>query len=357
MNTRLLRDNPLWLLIGSVFIFSLIIALLLLYRKSLFEPQQKKIGASLPTYTLTPTPIPSQQESIAIPYLQTRHYNPTQITIDSTAGSNTLFTSQIISFSVDGLQEYALLDTPTGTPPGGGFPVVMLDHGYIIPSQYNTVTSYETIADFFAKNGYIVMKPDYRGNGNSQGTNDPLQRYNYPIDVMTLLASLAKVPHADSHKVYLWGHSMGGEVTLTVLEILGKQPNLEKNVRAAVLWAPVTDPAKWFSPDNLRKIPEAYLTPFPYSQTLHILGQPSDSSPVWQSINPLNYLSAISAPLQLNHGTADPTVPYNWSQDLVAKMQKAGNQVDFISYPGADHNLSPNTIQALQNNLQFFKSH
>ncbi len=296
-------------------------------------------------------------QSVGIPRLQERVYTPTVITSEENVAGGENFTSNIISFVVDGFREYALLNIPTSPRPSLGYPVIILNHGYIQPSQYDTVSSYATIANFFANNGYIVLKPDYRGNGNSQGSEDALQRYNYPVDVLTLLASVKHIPNADMSHMYLWGHSMGGEVTLTVLEVLGKQSSLAKGVRAAVLWAPVTDPAQWFGTDNLQKIPEAILTPFPYTKTFQILGTPSDSSAIWQSINPLRFLSAIVTPVQLNHGTGDQTVPYAWSQELAIDMQHAQKFVTFISYPGADHNLSPDTTQALQNNLDFFNSH
>lgn len=318
----------------------------------LFEKSLSSLQKSHVSIILQPQLLP-----IAIPVLQNRTYNSAVLTKEQDVPSSGAFTSEIISYSVDSFIEYALLDIPSIQKPPDGFPVVVLNHGYIVPSEYNTVSSYAGVADFFANSSYIVLKPDYRGNGNSQGKEDALQRYDYPVDIMTLLASIKNIPQADSSHIYLWGHSMGGEVTLTVLEILGKQPTLAKNVKGAVLWAPVTDPALWFQKPNLEKTPEAMLTPFPYTKTFAILGQPSDASSTWQSINPLRYLSSIMVPIQLNHGTSDPTVPYSWSVSLRDQLKTLNKQVTFISYPGADHNLLPDTNQALQNSLQFFKEH
>lgn len=304
------------------------------------------------------SPLPSPHMlSIAIPSLQERSYPSSAITKEQTVGSNSRFTSYIVSYTVDGLKEYALMDVPTTKAPAGGYPVVIISHGYIDPHQYNTVSSYKATGDYFASQGYLVLKPDYRGNGNSEVDNDDLKRFAYPIDVMTLLTSLKNIPSANTQKIYLWGHSMGGEVTLEVMEILGKKPELARNVKAAVLWAPVTDPVKWFSKSHRPQLEEAELTPSPYAKTIAILGEPTADSPVWESLSPLTYLSDITIPLQLNHGTADETVPYAWSQELVNLLQQQGKTTLFISYPGANHNLSSASAEAYHNNLLFFESH
>jgi predicted acyl esterase len=47
--------------------------------------------------------------------------------------------------------------------------VNIFKHGYIPPEQYRTTERYGTYVDSFAHNGHIVLKPDYRGRGNSEG--------------------------------------------------------------------------------------------------------------------------------------------------------------------------------------------
>jgi len=86
--------------------------------------------------------------------------------------------------------------------------------------------------DYFANQGYIVLKPDYRGNANSDVTNTALMRFAYPIDVLTLLTSLSNIPQANPNEIYIYGHSMGGEITLKVLEIASKNPQLLAKIKS-----------------------------------------------------------------------------------------------------------------------------
>jgi len=54
--------------------------------------------------------------------------------------------------------------------PATGWPVIIFNHGYIPPTVYRTTERYLAYVDAFARNGYIVFKPDYRAFGSSQGT-------------------------------------------------------------------------------------------------------------------------------------------------------------------------------------------
>jgi len=54
-----------------------------------------------------------------------------------------------------------------------------------------------------------------------------------------------------------------------------------------------------------------------------------------------NYLPNIKAPLQFSQGTADDAVPVVWTQSMVNQLKKAGVDVTYHVYPGADHNMRP----------------
>jgi uncharacterized membrane protein/pimeloyl-ACP methyl ester carboxylesterase len=288
--------------------------------------------------------------------LSNRSYQKSDISVESNVSTNGNFKSYIISFTADGLKEYALMNIPNSAEPASGFPVVVIDHGYLQPNQYSTTGSYESEADYFANQGFLVLKPDYRGNGNSEVTDPALMRFAYPVDVLTLLSSLGNIPQANIHQVFLWSHSMGGEVTLEVLEVIKNKPTLTSDIKGAVFWAPVTDPVKWFSTSNLPNLPEAKITPYPYTQTFQILGTPENNPQLWQSLSPLNYLKNINVPILLQHGESDTTVPYSWSVELNSDLIKLNKKIQFISYQNDTHNLPLHWSEAISKDAGFFKS-
>ena len=66
----------------------------------------------------------------------------------------------IVSYLSDGLRIYALLTVPRGEKPESGRPIVIFNHGYIPPEQYQTKERYVAYVDAFAGNGYIVFRSD-----------------------------------------------------------------------------------------------------------------------------------------------------------------------------------------------------
>ncbi|MCJ7514296.1 MAG: dienelactone hydrolase family protein [Anaerolineales bacterium] len=59
-------------------------------------------------------------------------------------------------------------------------------------------------------------------------------------------------------------------------------------------------------------------------------------------------------PVQLHHGTADTSVPHEFSEALYQQVLEAGKEAELYLYPGADHNLSAPFSLAMQRTIQFF---
>jgi fermentation-respiration switch protein FrsA (DUF1100 family) len=80
-----------------------------------------------------------------------------------------------------------------------------------------------------------------------------------------------------------------------------------------------------------------------------------EENPVfWASIDPTSYLSDLSGPIQLHHGTADESAPVEFSEDLHAQMLELGQTVELYTYTGDNHNISNSFGTAMQRSIQFF---
>jgi dipeptidyl aminopeptidase/acylaminoacyl peptidase len=55
--------------------------------------------------------------------------------------------------------------------------------------------------------------------------------------------------------------------------------------------------------------------------------------------SPLTHVTSSAPPFQIVHGTHDETVPFEQAERLVAALQEAGIEVEFLPIQGAYHNL------------------
>lgn len=273
------------------------------------------------------------------------------------AGAN--YEQYVASYQSDGLKIYGLLTIPTGTPPEGGWPAIIFNHGYIPPEQYRTTQRYEAYVNGFARQGFVVFKPDFRGHGDSEG--EPQGAYysdGYIADVMNALASVRQMPEVNPQRVGMWGHSMGGHLTLRAMVI-------SKDVKAGVIWAGVVGSYQDMMYNWRRSRP---WQPSPQEQQLRErrpgrqslidqFGGPDANAAFWDSISPIKFVSDISGPVQIHHGTADGEVPWEFSQSLEDVLETAGKPVELYLYQGADHNLSGAAFSpALNRSVEFFKA-
>lgn len=296
---------------------------------------------------------------LSIERLRLGEYPGSEIVIEQTLEPGVNYKRFIASYRSEGLKIYALLTVPNGKKPAGGFPVVIFNHGYIPPTEYKTTERYTTYVDSFARNGYIVFKPDYRGHGNSEGRPEGAY-YSpaYTIDVLNAISSIKKYQDADPEKIGIWGHSMGGNIALRSLVV-------SKDIKAAVLWASVVGTyeelmTKWRRTISWR--------PSDNQATLHLssirenllktYGSPQDNPTFWHSIDPRFYVKDILAPIQLHHGLADQLVPSEFSESLKNDLEKEGKTVEYYVYESADHNISsPNFEVAMQRSVNFFNKY
>src|SRR3989339_913328 len=106
---------------------------------------------------------------IGIEYLRSLEISSEKVKIDEELQDGSNYKRYIASYKSEGNIVYGLLTIPESDMPEGGYPVIIFNHGYIPPAQYQTTEGYVAYIDYLAKNGFIVFKIDFRGNGRSSG--------------------------------------------------------------------------------------------------------------------------------------------------------------------------------------------
>jgi dipeptidyl aminopeptidase/acylaminoacyl peptidase len=287
---------------------------------------------------------PKQINPLHIAAVRERKFENVKIDIGEVTLEKDAFTARKISYNSDGLKLYALMAVPKGAVPEKGWPVVVVNHGHIEPAKYSTENSYINTTGYFAGSGFVVLKPDFRGHGQSEGKADTLQaRMEYGIDVLNLLSGIQSLPvKTDPSRIYMWGHSMGGDVTLRVLET-------SNSVKAASLWAPA-------------------VTTFP--ESVFYFARRNDAE--WQKrlndelskmfveddykkISTLENVNLVQAPLNIHTSSEDTIVPKAWSDTLTARLKDAGATVNYYIYPGTSHDIAQAWSTALNRDVELFQ--
>jgi fermentation-respiration switch protein FrsA (DUF1100 family) len=306
--------------------------------------------------TFTPTPSGSPAPTLfpmSIAAMRQGAYPGSQIVVDEELDRGGNYRRYYVYYLSEGLKIYALLTVPDGEMPEGGWPGIVFNHGYIPPDEYQTTERYVDYVDRLASSGYVVFRIDYRGHDNSEG--DPQGAYGdpgYEVDVLNAVASLKRFEPVNPEKIGMWGHSMGGYLTLRAMVI-------SPDIKAGVIWAGVVASYpdlmyKWrrdhpsTPPPGARQWRAAWLAAF---------GTPEQNPAFWESVSANSYLADLSGPLQLHHGTQDGEVPLEFSQTLAEQVQAAGGSVELYTYPGDNHNISNHFSLAMDRTIEFFNMH
>lgn len=230
------------------------------------------------------------------------------------------YRAYLVSYRVAGLKVYAMVAIPKQPAPDAGYPVLVANHGYHPdPPQYGITAEgvdsrpgdyYRSVPGLYASRGFLVIMPDYRGHNISEGlefTRSSGAAAYYAEDVLTLLSALPGIPEADIASVFMWGHSLGGAVSLRVLLATDA-------VKAATIWstAPVADLAPW--------------------------------------------IADLSTPLLLHHAEDDASTARKNSAWLTSAIESSGRSAVYYRYSGDSHFFEGEALTlAADRDAEFFR--
>jgi dipeptidyl aminopeptidase/acylaminoacyl peptidase len=125
---------------------------------------------------------------------------------------------------------------------------------------------------------------------------------------------------ANSDRIGLWGHSMGGGVSTRVITV-------SPDVKAAVLYGAMSGDEK----RNFERI-------FSYfSNGARGIDELSVPEVELVLISPINFLDRIQSAVSIHHGANDVDVPLEWSRDLCTRLESLGKSVECFTYSGQPH--------------------
>jgi dipeptidyl aminopeptidase/acylaminoacyl peptidase len=288
---------------------------------------------------------------MSIAVMRAGTYPGSDIVIENELDAGVNYHRYYASYQSQGLKIYALLTVPNGDPPAGGWPAIVFNHGYIPPQVYKTTERYVAYVDQLARNGYIVFRIDYRGHDRSEGVaagayGDP----GYTVDVLNAVASIKRFPQANPNKIGMWGHSMGGFLTLRAMVI-------SRDVKVGVIWSGVVGsyPDMMYHWRRVGPVPTALPTARGWrKEWIDQYGTPDQNPDFWNSVSATAFLADLSGPLQLHHSLTDPEVPVEFSETLASQVKAVEGNVELYTYENDDHNLAKSLSTAMARTVAFY---
>jgi len=283
---------------------------------------------------------------MAIESLRAGDYSSDPFVVEKILTDGTNYSQSVVSYRSEGFKIYGLLTVPKSPKPDKGFPAIVFVHGYIPPGEYSTTGSYAGYQARLARRGFVTFKPDLRGHGNSEGV--PVSAHyseKYVIDTLFAISSLKKHQDVDALRIGYWGHSNGGEIGLRVVVV-------SPDIRAASFWAGVVGSYQDMFETYNAKI--GFLRNAATADLVQEHGLPSTNTDFWNQLDPYYFLGDISAPIEIQHGNEDTSVPIELSRRLKEELEKADVPVDYYEYPGDNHNISNNLDTAFQRTVDFY---
>ena len=218
---------------------------------------------------------------------------------------------------------YCSLYKPVGYDSTKKYPVIVYwyggSHAQLILNSWNAGAG-DYWFRYMAERGYVVLTIDTRGSDNrGKAFEQSMFRRAGDVqmeDMMKAVDYLKGLPYVDSANMGLFGWSFGGFGTV---DFMVTHPGVFK---AAVAGGPVIN---W-------KFYEIMYTE-------RYMDTPQENPEGYAATDLSSKVDQLKGKLLLIHGLQDPVVVQQHSVDFVKKAVDKGIQVDYMIYPGHEHNV------------------
>jgi dipeptidyl-peptidase-4 len=218
---------------------------------------------------------------------------------------------------------YASLYKPVGYDANKKYPVIVYwyggPHAQLITNSWNAGAG-DYWFRYMAERGYVVLTVDVRGSDNrGKVFEQSMFRRAGEVqmeDMMTAVDYLKSQPYVDASNMGLFGWSFGGFATT---DFMLTHPGVFK---AAVAGGPVIN---WQF--------------YEIMYTERYMDTPQENPEGYAATYLSNRVDQLKGKLLLIHGQQDPVVVQQHSVDFVKHAVDKGVQVDYMIYPGHEHNV------------------
>jgi len=226
-------------------------------------------------------------------------------------------------------------------------PALVLVHG---GPGGQTVPGYNSLNQYFANHGYVVLGINNRGSsgyGKTFFAADDKKHGREPLwDCIDGKKYLQSLDYVDPNRIGIIGGSYGGYMVLAALAFQPQEFNVGVDLFGVANWIRTLEsiPSWWEAQRHAL-----------YAE----MGDPVADRRMLEEVSPLLHADLIRKPLLVLQGANDPRVLKVESDEVVAAVKKNGVPVEYIVFPDEGHGFTKkkNQIEGYSAVLRFLDTH
>ncbi len=240
-----------------------------------------------------------------------------------------LVDSSVVRFkSFDGMEIPNILWKPHQATASNKLPALVLVHG---GPGGQTTRGYNTIAQFLANNGYVVLGINNRGSsgyGKTFFAADDQKHGHEPLqDCVEAKKYLQSLDYVDGERIGIMGGSYGGYMALAALAFEPEEFKVGVDLFGVSNWL-----------RTLESIPPYWES---FREALYQeIGNPKTQRDMLIAISPVFHAEKITKPLMVLQGKNDPRVILAESDDIVAAVRKSNVPIEYVVFDDEGHGFS-----------------
>ena len=199
--------------------------------------------------------------------------------------------------------------------------IVIIAHGFGGGGH----NSYMDVADYFARNGYLVFAYDATGNDESEGKGVG----GLPQGVIDLDHAISFVEESGNFPelpIMLFGHSWGGYSVCSVL-------SLHPEVKAVIACSGFNSSPDMFEAEGRNEAGEGIALFMPFMKLHESIRYGKNAS-----VSAMNGFAASDTAVMIVHGSEDDFVPASIGYDIYYSKYAVDPRFSFIRLEGSGHN-------------------
>lgn len=252
-----------------------------------------------------------------------------------------------VVLSNQGQKIFGILHLPDGVEKP---PCILICHG-LGGHKTGRYRVYVELAEALVKQNIAVLRFDFRGSGDSEGSFSEMTLKGEVSDALIALKYLEQEERIDNNRIAIFGRSLGGAVAVLSASTFGK-------IKCVALWAPIFNGDQWKSLwENAQR---GLMTHHESSELRRINGQIAGLqfyTELFQMRVDLALHELKELPMLFIHGEKDELVTIQHSELYLEERRHSRDLTKFIRLPQADHDFtfSDERSFAIEETANWFK--